>query len=58
LDSHESFIEKFKTYPNITSPEVFGFHPNADITKDIGESNLFFLTLLICGGSSGVNFML
>ena len=39
--------------PNIITPEVYGFHPNADITKDIGESNLLFDTMLICSGSGG-----
>ena len=32
---------------------MFGLHSNADITKDIGETNLLFNTLLMCGGSGG-----
>lgn len=38
-------------------PDVFGFHTNADITKDNNETNLLNDSLLICnpagGGSSG-----
>lgn len=53
LAQHEAMIEFIKNFPNITRPEVFGLHSNADITKDIGESNLLFDTLLKCGGSGG-----
>jgi dynein heavy chain len=51
--THETFVDFFKKMPNITLPSVFGFHANADITKDIGESNLLFDTLLLCSGSGG-----
>jgi dynein heavy chain, axonemal len=41
----------------VSPPDVFGFHPNADITKDMNETNLITESLLTCnsagGGSSG-----
>ena len=51
--NHEVIVEWMRTFPNISRPETFGFHANADISKDIGESNLLFDTLLLCGGSGG-----
>lgn len=42
-----------------TNPEILGFHQNADITKDINESNLLLDSLLITssegGGSEGTS---
>ena len=32
--------------PNIDHPELFGQHPNADITSQIQESRLLFETIL------------
>jgi len=51
--NHEVIVEWMRGFPNITKPQVFGLHPNADISKDIGESNLLFDTLLLCGGGGG-----
>ncbi len=54
INTRDDYIEKFRSFPNITNPSVFGFHSNADITKDIGESNLLLDSLLICSGASSV----
>lgn len=32
---------------------MFGFHANADITKDINETNLLLNSLLLCTGGGG-----
>ena len=58
ISSRDEFTEKFRSFPTITSPSVFGFHSNADITKDIGESNLLLDSLLICSGASSVNIII
>jgi dynein heavy chain len=39
--------------PVITSPGVFGFHPNADITKDMNETQLLTDSLLTCSSEGG-----
>lgn len=57
VSSHSEFIEHIRTtLPLVSPPDVFGFHPNADITKDMNETNLITESLLTCnsaGGSSG-----
>ena len=53
VDTHEEFLEFIGTFPSIISPGVFGFHQNADITKDINESNNLFNCLLLCSSDSG-----
>jgi len=46
--------------PLQTPPEVFGFHSNADITKDMNETNSLNNALLLCSpqevGAAGSNF--
>ena len=34
-------------------PEIFGFHENANITKDTKETNAMFATCLLCEGGGG-----
>lgn len=34
-------------------PSIFGFHSNADITKDINETQTIFNSLLLCSQSTG-----
>lgn len=36
-----------------SSPNVFGFHANADITKNLNETNLLLDSLLACNESGG-----
>lgn len=47
-NSYESFIDFIQTLPLNSHPEVFGFHANADITKDINETLLLFNSVLAC----------
>lgn len=56
LSSYLSYIDEF---PVIPMPEAFGLHANADITKDLNETNLILTSMLqastatVGGGSSG-----
>lgn len=43
----EDIISGIKKLPHTPNPEVFGFHQNADITKDINETNLLLDSLLL-----------
>ena len=54
----ENFVEYIKSLPLTAMPEVFGFHENADITKDQQEVDLLFTTIeltqeLTGGGGAG-----
>ena len=38
FESCEEIIEQIKKFPQVQSPEVFGLHPNAELSKSIRES--------------------
>jgi dynein heavy chain len=44
--AHEDFIEHIRQFPLIATPEVFGLHENANITKDQQETDLFLSSVL------------
>jgi dynein heavy chain len=55
--NYDSYIKYIKSLPLIQSPEVFGMHENADIAKDLNETNLLISSIILtqgrAGGSSG-----
>lgn len=40
-----TFKDYVKTFPEIDTPEIFGLHPNADLTFRVKEVNALFTTL-------------
>lgn len=47
-ESHQEHIDFIQTLPTLIHPNVFGFHSNADITKDINETNSILESVLLC----------
>ncbi|KXZ48211.1 DHC-9 protein [Gonium pectorale] len=45
--SYKGYIEYINSLPLIAQPEVFGLHENADITKDLQETNLLLDSLML-----------
>ena len=51
---YDTYVDFAKSLPLIPEPEVFGMHANADVTKDLKETNdLFNAILLTQAGRSG-----
>ena len=42
----QAYIDYISTLPLIASPEVYGLHENADITKDIKDTNMLLDSLM------------
>ena len=53
LDTHQDYLDHIQTLPHLVHPNVFGFHGNADITKDINETNMLLESVLLCSAESG-----
>eukprot|EP00842_Homolaphlyctis_polyrhiza_P000439 jgi/Hompol1/1396/HPOL_002693-RA len=51
--SYDSYIKYIKSLPMIQSPEAFGMHENADIAKDLAETNLLISSVILTQGRSG-----
>ncbi|CUT98907.1 dynein heavy chain [Echinococcus multilocularis] len=45
--NYESYLEFIRTLPSLPSPEVYGLHDNADITKDNQETTQLFDAILL-----------
>jgi len=45
MDNMQMYHQYIKSFPEIDSPEIFGLHPNADLTFRVKEVNSLFNTL-------------
>nr|AML30860.1 axonemal inner arm dynein heavy chain 4 [Marsilea vestita] len=52
LNSYMSHIDNF---PDMPLPEAFGLHSNADITKEVNETNLILMSMLKASMATGVS---
>jgi len=50
---YEAHLEHIKAMPLTTPPGVFGFHENANLTKEMGETYTMMNELLLTAGSGG-----
>lgn len=51
---YNTYTEYIKGLPLIAQPEVFGLHENADITKDLQETNLLLNSLMMTQSGTSV----
>ncbi|UPR05068.1 heavy chain of dynein [Chloropicon primus] len=49
----QAYVEYVDALPTIPRPEVFGLHDNADITKDLNDTNQMIATLITTMGEAG-----
>ena len=49
----QAYVEYVEALPTIPKPEVFGLHDNADITKDLNDTNQMISTLITTMGETG-----
>jgi dynein heavy chain len=54
-DKYESFIKYIHSLPLNPSPNVFGMHQNATITKDLNETSRLFESLLLIQVNNQLN---
>ena len=47
LPNHRAYLDYIGNLPIIASPDVFGLHDNADMSKDLKETNLLLDCLLL-----------
>ncbi|KAI8904079.1 dynein heavy chain and region D6 of dynein motor-domain-containing protein [Gorgonomyces haynaldii] len=51
--NYDSYLKYIRSLPLIQSPEVFGMHENADIAKDLAETNLLISSVILTQGRQG-----
>jgi dynein heavy chain len=51
--AHEAHLEHIRKLPLVTDPGVFGFHENASLTKEMGETYRMMSELLLTVGQGG-----
>ncbi|CAK9071077.1 unnamed protein product [Durusdinium trenchii] len=49
---YEEHLDHIRSLPLVTPPGVFGFHENANLTKEMGETYNMMMELLLTAGSS------
>jgi len=50
--NYEKVIKYLEAMPVVTPPELFGFHSNAEISRDLNDTNDIIYNLLLIGGGS------
>ena len=48
---HNSFMSHIEALPSSIPPEIYGFHPNAEMTKNQNEAVLMFNSMLLTQGT-------